>query len=213
MAITPALLDVLSEARDSKFLGPGPLQVHIDNALGFFKVLGDIGFEGSSGTRIVDLGSGGGVPALILAELLPTTLLRLVERGTNRARFLEGAVVHLDLQDRIEVVTGNVEEVAREPHMEQWADAVTARAFAPPAATAECACRLLRHGGVLVVSEPPPDQKARLRWPIAGLGPTGLAPTETVRHGQHSFQLLVMTGPVEERLPRSPSATRRRPLF
>jgi len=63
-------------------------------------------------------------------------------------------------------VEGRAEDVGRGP----WrgaADAVVARSFAAPAATAECAAPLLRAGGRLVVSEPPEADPER--WPVAGL--------------------------------------------
>ena len=48
---------------------------------------------------------------------------------------------------------------------------MTARSFGPPAITAECACRLLKLNGFLVVSEPPSDTD---RWVHEKLSLTGL---------------------------------------
>ena len=101
----PRLVEVLEEARRLGFLGPGPVDAHIDHAGAFLTAL-----EGTTGT-VVDLGSGGGVPGLVVAVARPDLRLVLVEARAKRCRFLEEASAALSTD--AEVVEGRAEVVGR----------------------------------------------------------------------------------------------------
>ena len=119
---------------------------------------------------LADLGSGGGLPGLVVAVRCPQLTITLVERRATRADLLRRAVRALDLSERVDVVADDVKVVAdRSP---ATFDVVTARSFAAPPITAKWAGILLRPGGVLVVSEPPDNDPTR--WPTALLVSTGL---------------------------------------
>ena len=128
----------------------------------------------------VDLGSGGGLPGLVVAARCPLLQVTLVERRARRADLLRRAVRALDLEQRVVVLDTDVAVVARQqPHA---FDVVTARSFAAPAITARWASALLRPGGVLIVSEPPQDDTER--WPTAlleGLSLTDLGREQGIR--------------------------------
>ncbi len=162
---------MLAEARDLGFLGPGPVEAQREHATAFVAPLSDrppgLG---------VDLGTGGGIPGLVVATALPSWRWELVETGARRAAFLERAVDALDLADRVRVRQLRAEDLGRTPGERARADAVTARSFGPPAVTAECAAPLLRAGGALVVSEPPGGRSDR--WDEAGLAHLGLGAPE-----------------------------------
>ena len=132
----------------------------------------------------VDLGSGGGLPGLVIAVRCPWLELTLVERRARRADLLRRAVRSLDLSERVVVLDTDVAEVAgAHPH---HFDVVTARSFAAPSITARWAAALLRPGGVLIVSEPPTDDPDR--WPMSLLN--GLALVDLGREqGTRRFQL------------------------
>lgn len=157
------LLPQLERARALGYLGPGPVAAHIHHATAYLAALEDV-----AGT-VADLGSGGGVPGLIIGVARPDLALVLVEASAKRCRFLDAAVAALDLS--AEVVEGRAEVVGHGVRR-GTVDAVVARSFGVPAATAECAAPLLRTGGVLVVSEPPAPVAER--WPDAGLAKLGM---------------------------------------
>lgn len=90
-----------------------------------------------------DLGSGAGLPGIVLACALPDRRFRLVEPRRRAAAFLELAVEHLGLEN-VEVLIARAEEV------DEPADVVTARAFAPLDRTWAVAWPMLRPGGRLV---------------------------------------------------------------
>jgi 16S rRNA (guanine527-N7)-methyltransferase len=93
---------------------------------------------------VVDLGSGAGLPGVVLAALRPDLSLVLVEPLLRRATFLSEVVERLDLP-RVTVRRARAEELAG-----LEADAVTARAVAPLDRLAGWALPLLRTGGRLL---------------------------------------------------------------
>jgi 16S rRNA (guanine527-N7)-methyltransferase len=94
---------------------------------------------------MIDLGSGAGLPGVVLAMLLPDSDIVLLEPMARRAAFLEECVRVLELGNatvrcaRAEEVTGQLE-----------ADVVTARAVAPMKRLAGLALGLVRPGGVVL---------------------------------------------------------------
>lgn len=116
--------------------------------------------------RAADLGSGGGLPGLVIAARRPDLRMVLVERRLTRADLLRRAVSALEIDDRVVVFDADVRQLAATDGAEF--DIVTARSFAAPAVTADWASRLLRAGGLLLVSEPPAAGPAGIqaeRWP------------------------------------------------
>lgn len=78
-------------------------------------------------TRMIDIGSGGGSPALPLALTIPGVQLVMVESKTRKSVFLREAVRALELPDA-EVVTARVEELLARPDLHETQDLVTVRA-------------------------------------------------------------------------------------
>lgn len=159
--------------------------------------------------RVLDLGSGGGLPGLVLAETNPALILVLLDSAVRRCRFLREAVTRLELGDRVEVVEERAETAARRRALRGTFDAVVARSFGSPAVTAECAVGFLRLGGSLVVSEPP---EAGNRWNPEGLADLGLGPVRVCDHDGFGFVLLEKIG-MDERWPRRVGIPAKRPRF
>jgi 16S rRNA (guanine527-N7)-methyltransferase len=90
-----------------------------------------------------DLGSGAGLPGIVLACALPDRWFRLVEPRRRAAAFLELAVERLRLEN-VEVLITRAEE------LDETADVATARAFGPLDRAWSAAHRLLRPAGRLV---------------------------------------------------------------
>lgn len=90
--------------------------------------------------RIIDIGSGSGLPGLVLALARPDLQVVLVESMLRRTVFLEEVVADLGLQS-VEVRRARAEEV------DLRADVVTARAVAPLDRLARWAAPLLNEGG------------------------------------------------------------------
>jgi len=202
--VTPAqaadvVRDVLLEAQRRGFVGPGPVDAHVEHAWPLVAELPAVG-------AVVDLGSGGGVPALALAVALPGTAWVLVEAQQRRARWLGDAATMLGLESRVTVLEERAEVTGRGPWRGRAA-AVVARGFGPPAVTAECAGPLLRMGGVCWVAEPPAP--APERWPPDRLAALGLAPSRRAP----GWVGLEAVSECPERYPRRVGIPAKRPLF
>ena len=78
-------------------------------------------------TRMLDIGSGSGSPAIPLALAAPCPGLLMVESKTRKSVFLREAVRTLGLKDA-EVVTARFEELLARPDLHEALDLVTVRA-------------------------------------------------------------------------------------
>lgn len=196
------LIAVLEESREWGFLGPGSLEAQIEHSLGFARVTSPPG-------SAVDLGSGGGVPGLVLARKWPDSQWLLVDSSERRTQFLAEAVSRLGWDDRVTVLRSRAEDAGRDPGFRAQADLVVARSFAAPGPTAECAAPFLRVGGTLLVSEPPHDTEGR--WPDA-VSQLGLRFVET-RRGPPHIAVLIQEIECPEAYPRPSGRPAKRPLF
>jgi len=106
---------------------------------------------------LVDLGSGGGLPALVIAWRRPDVGVTMVERRATRADLLRRAVIALGMGQRATVVNDDVATVANE--LPNGFDVVTARSFGDVATTTRFIDMLLADDGVGLISEPPIDRK------------------------------------------------------
>jgi 16S rRNA (guanine527-N7)-methyltransferase len=143
----PELVAVLEDAQRLGFLGARPVSEVIEHARGFVRALRARGTVGS----VLDLGSGGGVPGLVIAHDLPSTHVTLLDRRAKRTDALERVVRRLGWQQRVAVVCQDVDTFQPDTPF----DAVVARGFGPPEFTLSAAARFVRPGQVIVISDPP----------------------------------------------------------
>ena len=210
------LLEVLGESRTAGFLGPGPVEPQIAHARGFAQAGQQL--ERGQRTlpvRLADLGSGGGLPGLVVALYWPEAEMVLIEANGRRATFLRQSVRQLGLEGRVEVVERRAEACGRDSSYRGQLHGVVARSFGRPAVVAECAAPLLRVDGWMVVSEPPsegPLSAGSDRWPPGPLEQLGLEVAGTFQ-ADHDYQMLRQRTPCPERFPRRDGVPAKRPLF
>lgn len=149
------LVRVLSAIQARGAIGRGPITDAIDHARDFVRALPWSMSVEPLGRLAVDLGSGGGLPGLVVAFDRPDVHLTLVERRAKRADLLMYGVRSLGLGERVDVVCDDVTRLMDE--RPGAFDLVTARSFAAPQRVFEVASVLLATGGWLIVSEPPDD--------------------------------------------------------
>jgi len=195
----PALAQVLERSRALGFLGPGPIESHIEHSSLFGRALG------SAECRYADIGAGGGVPSLPVLLTGPRLSAVLIDSSQKRCAFLVWAIAELGMTERADVWCGRAEEIGREDRARGQFDAVVARGFGPPAITLECATPLVCDGGRIVISEPP---EPRL-WPAEGLAGLGLTKLQAGR-GVAVFR---RDGALPDSVPRSTRQLKRAPLF
>jgi len=230
--VSPSLREVLEEARSLDLLGPMDLEDQIEHAAGFARAFETVTAgrsdqrgahrPGPGPDRWMDLGSGGGLPGLVLAQYWPGSGAVLLDAAQRRTSFLTEAVHSLGWEGRVEVVRARAEDAGRDPRFRRGFQVVWARSFGSPPVTAECAAPFLRVDGLLVVSEPPPTpdqppgpgavESDAERWPRDGLAQLGLEPQVTLR-GKFGYQVVRQVKACPERFPRRAGVAAKRPLY
>jgi 16S rRNA (guanine527-N7)-methyltransferase len=152
---------------------------HIFDAMTLVPIIASMESTDGKRLRVVDIGSGGGVPALPLAIVLPDVDFTLVEATGKKVTFLRETAAALGLKNVV-VLQDRAERIGQDhkSHRERY-DASTARALGHLAVVAELAGPLVRQGGfVLAVKGAKAEQE--LEESAKALGQIGLRHTETV---------------------------------
>jgi 16S rRNA (guanine527-N7)-methyltransferase len=102
----------------------------------------------------LDLGSGGGLPGLVLAAVRPDTQWTLVDSVAKKTSAIAAFASSLGLEN-VTVLTGRAEELAREPALRGAFDGAIARAVAALPVLAELLRGFVGDGGVVVAAKGP----------------------------------------------------------
>jgi 16S rRNA (guanine527-N7)-methyltransferase len=184
--------------------------VHVEDSLSGLEVR-----ELAAADRIADLGSGAGLPGLVLAACLPGARVDLIESVGRKCEFLREAADRMDAGNAT-VVCERSEDWAAGEGREAY-DAVTARAVGSLATLAELASPLLREGGVLVAwkgarSESEESELARAGERLA-MEPVEVRSVRPYpRSRDRHIHLLRKNGPTPNGLPRRPGMAAKRPF-
>jgi 16S rRNA (guanine527-N7)-methyltransferase len=119
--------------------------------------------------NMMDVGSGGGSPAIPVKLAAPSIALRLVEAKTRKAVFLRQAVRELKLAD-VAIETSRYEELLTRPELHEALDVITLRALRVEARTLLALQAFLKPGALLLLfrgpggSEIPGSLPPSLTW-------------------------------------------------
>jgi 16S rRNA (guanine527-N7)-methyltransferase len=102
--------------------------------------------------NILDLGSGGGIPGLVIAALLPDKQVWLLDRRQARTDLLFRLVSRLSLTN-VCILSGDAEEFGRNDQYRGFFDAVVCRSYSKPRIVILHAKPFLQRNGRIVVSE------------------------------------------------------------
>ena len=160
-------------------------------------------------TRVIDIGSGGGLPAIPLAVEMPDIQFTLLEANARKCAFLEHVAGTLGLAN-VAVVPGRAEELGHQPALREQFDRAISRAAARPEVLLELALPFVTTGGDLLaeVSAVDPrrlDQVARL---LGGGAPR----LEQPLAGGTALLVVQKRAPTPAEFPRRPGLPNRRPL-
>jgi 16S rRNA (guanine527-N7)-methyltransferase len=206
------LLRLLAEPRApiSRSTVPRARDVHIADSLSGLEVE-----SLRSAQRIADLGSGAGLPGLVVAATLPEAAVDLIESASRKCAFLGEAIERMKLRNAT-VVCERAENWASDGGREAY-DAVTARAVGSLATLAELASPLLREGGVLVAWKG--ARSAEEEAEVARAGERLAMEQTEIRSVQpysgsrdRHIHLLRKNGPTPNGLPRRPGMAAKRPF-
>jgi 16S rRNA (guanine527-N7)-methyltransferase len=184
------------------------LDAHVEDGLAGVPLLEQLGAR-----TIVDVGSGGGIPALPVAIGMADARLHLVESQQWKAEFLRACARALDLDSRVTVHAVRAEEAVGELGREQL-DAGIARALAPPLVVAEYLSPLVRIGGTLVLWSTAAQAADPLvaACAVLGLGEPALHDAPTVLRADGVLIAWPKVAACADRVPRRVGVAARRPL-
>lgn len=130
--------------------------------------------------NLLDIGSGGGLPGLVLAIALEDFDVVLMDSIAKKTRFLEMMVDELELGDRVSVITGRAEEESRGARRATF-DVVTSRAVGHLGLVSELAMPFLKVKGRLLCLKSTNQCKVELKALENLLKPLGASSAELIK--------------------------------
>jgi 16S rRNA (guanine527-N7)-methyltransferase len=169
----------------------------------------------ANASRVADLGSGAGLPGLVLAACRPAAQFDLIESLGRKCEFIREVAERMGVANTT-VICDRSEDWASSHGRESY-DAVTARAVGSLATLAELASPLLREGGVLVAWKGARSEAEESE--AAAAGPRVAMESVEIRtvrpyagSRDRHIHLLRKNGPTPNGLPRRPGMAAKRPF-
>lgn len=164
--------------------------------------------------RLADIGSGGGVPGIVLAIARPDAAVMLVESTRKKTEFLRSAVAELGLSN-VTVDPRRAEELGRAQGRESF-EIVVARAVATLPWLVEWMLPLVVKGGLMLAMKGPKAdaELAAVARSIRMLGgdEAQIVPANLPGHGGHVIVRIPKIRRTDPRFPRAASLTRGKPI-
>ncbi len=166
-----------------------------------------------SGHKLVDVGSGGGLPGLPLKLARPDLAVTLVEADQAKAAFLVQACAKLRLGD-VEVLARRAEEVGHDPTYREAFDVAVARALAPMPVLVELCLPLVRVGGRLLAQKTDKEELEAAEHAIEMLGGSieSVQPAPSAARRSGTIVAVAKIRPTPDAYPRRPGVPGRKPL-
>ncbi|KAI7754091.1 hypothetical protein M8C21_009606 [Ambrosia artemisiifolia] len=165
---------------------------------------------------LVDVGSGAGLPGLILAIACPDWKLTLLESLNKRCVFLEHVIGLMGLTN-VKVIRGRAEDVGQNLEFREVFDVAVARAVAEMRILAEYCLPLVRVGGLFVAAKghSPEEEVRRAEKAIRLMGASLLKTCYVNSHspyGQRTAIICLKDGLTPRKYPRDPGTPAKSPL-
>ncbi|MEO8743967.1 MAG: 16S rRNA (guanine(527)-N(7))-methyltransferase RsmG [Candidatus Dormiibacterota bacterium] len=178
----------------------------VDDSLVLLDHLGDAG-------KVVDVGSGGGLPGLPLKIMRPVLSMTLVEADQAKAAFLVSACAKLGLKE-VEVLARRAEEVGRDPRYREAFDVAVARALAPMPVLAELCLPLVKVGGRLLAQKTEAEDLGAAQRAIGLMGGaiSAVVQARSAARGAGTIVIVNKVRPTPAAYPRRPGVPARKPL-
>jgi 16S rRNA (guanine527-N7)-methyltransferase len=158
------------------------------------------------GSTVIDIGSGGGMPGIVIAILRPDLEMTLLDADRRKSGFLIHVAGLLGLR-AVRVVAERAEDAGRRSGMRETFDLAISRATAPPPVLCELALPLVRIGGSLCALVA--DAPASLDTCAAAASACGGGAPEAPAHG---ILRVPKVGPTPDAYPRRAGTPSRHPI-
>ena len=165
------------------------------------------------GWRLVDVGSGGGLPGLPLKIVRPELEVVLVESDRDKAAFLQRACAELGLAG-VEVVDRRAEDAGRDVRYRERFDVAVARALAAMPVVAELCLPFVRVGGRLLAQKTEAEDVQQAAPAIEKLGGAAarVVPAPSRARNTGTVVIVEKVRPTPDAYPRRAGVPARKPL-
>lgn len=193
------------------------IERHINDSLAILPAL-DACLEYGQHAKVIDIGSGAGLPGLVLATARPLWHVCLLDSLKKRCAFTTAAVEAMGL-DNVEVVWSRAEDAGRDEKHREVYDIATARAVAEVRVLAELCLPCVRVGGHWVAPKGPrPEEEItqgeKAIETMGGDVNTMRTDTYSAPSSGTTFTVLTVKKhiPTPETYPRKPGSIKKKPL-
>ena len=167
--------------------------------------------------RVLDVGSGAGIPGIALKIACPGMRLALLDSSSKKCAFLERVVAELSLAD-VEVINARAEEAAHLPSYREHFDIVVSRGVAALPELAELTLPFAAVGGTVVSAKGLSGEReiVESEWAAGELGATPAIRQVVDSPGSSPPDLLVYwlkVAPTPDRYPRRTGVPHKRPIM
>lgn len=142
--------DIIKSAQQIGLVGELTVDEIVKHSTGFAEII--CKSLGCPPQKLLDIGSGSGIPALVLTKMFPTTQITLVERKKKRYFFLKNAIDELGVADKCYVINSDIIDLYCSSEFFNSFDCVLARLFANFAIFLEIGLVLAKTGGICLTS-------------------------------------------------------------
>jgi 16S rRNA (guanine527-N7)-methyltransferase len=187
---------------------------HVLDSLSLCACLTDL----NSSCRLVDIGTGAGFPAIVLAIALPNLAVLAIESVGKKTRFLQSLADRLNISQRLEVANERAESLAYDPSLRGSFDIATARAVGKIDVIAELALPFLKTGGRLLAQKSQAQldeerRRAAIALPVLGGELTEIViPNVEALEREHVVLIVCKKSATPKQFPRTPVQIKRMPL-
>lgn len=187
---------------------------HVEDAVQLDRHLTEAGIWNAAPQRLIDVGTGNGIPGIVLGILHPTWTLHLLDSNTRKCGFLD-VFVKSHAMRHVHIVCDRAEILGHKAQRETY-DMAISRALGKLPTALELALPFIKTGGTLIVSHGTTWEKELARSAKA----LDLLLTEFVKPisytlGKNHFTAMIFKkkAPTPERYPRAVGIPEKRPLL